>query len=208
MSTKAVLVPYPVDRAYDYAIPDGLDVSDGDYVIAPLGGRNVAGVVWGGGGHEKVAANKLKPLYSRYDLPPMPEAQRKFLDWAAHYTMSPMGSFLKLALSVPGALEPPKMVRAYRLRKWDGGQGLSPPAKRVMEIAADGLARKASEFAREAGCGAGVVKTLAEKGLLEEISQPDPAPCRRPDFDRDGAVLLPAQKKAAEALCLAFSKPQ
>ncbi len=200
MSTKAVLVPYPVDRAYDYKVPAGLDVADGDYVIAPLGGRNVAGVVWGGGGKEQVAANKLKPLYSRYDLPPMPEAQRKFLDWASHYTMSPAGSFLKLALSVPGALEPPKMVKVYRLKKWDGGQGLSPPAKRVMEIAADGLARKASEFAREAGCGAGVVKTLAEKGLLEEVSQADPAPCRRPDPERLGATLSPVQGRAAQHL--------
>ena len=55
MSTKAVLVPYPVDRAYDYHVPEGMDVGDGDYVIVPLGGRNVVGVVWGDGGTEKVS---------------------------------------------------------------------------------------------------------------------------------------------------------
>ena len=202
MSTKAVLVPYPVDRAYDYDVPAGMTVEDGDYVIAPLGGRNVPGVIWGGGGNI-AAGKKLKPLFSRYDMPPMPQAQRKFLDWAAHYTMSPPGAFLKLALSVPGALEPPKMVKAYRLKKWDGEHGLSPAAKRVMEIAADGLARRASEFAREAGCGSGVVKTLAEKGLLEEVLQSDPAPCRRPDFEKTGATLTPAQGKAAKNLVAA-----
>ncbi len=208
MSIKAVLVPYPVDRAYDYDVPDGLDVGDGDYVIAPLGGRNVPGVVWGGGGKEKVAANKLKPLFSRYDMPPMPEAQRKFLDWAAHYTMSPPGAFLKLALSVPGALEPPKQVKAYRLKKWDGDHGLSPAAKRVMEIASDGLARRASEFAREAGCGSGVIKTLVEKELLEEVMQSDPSPCRRPDFERTGATLSPAQDRAANHLVAAVAKKE
>jgi len=342
MSIKAVLVPYPVDRAYDYDVPDGLTVGDGDYAIVPLGGRNVPGVVWGGGGKEKVAANKLKPLYSRYDLPPMPQAHRKFLDWAAHYTMSPPGSFLKLALSVPAALEKPKDIKAYRLsqnqpspRNEGGGHGwgarrneswkeylrkarvlrknltdaeqklwrslrqlqtgvkfrrqfpvvpyivdficleknliveidgghhnenrkdrvrddalnaqgfrilrfwnnevleniegvlltiksalsdtphpnlpplqggkamwtsLSPAAKRIMEIASDGLARRASEFAREAGCGSGVVKTLVEKGLLEETHLADPPPCRRPDPDRAGASLSPAQRKAADHL--------
>ena len=52
MSTiiKSVLVPYPVDRTYDYRVPDGMAVSDGDYVLVPLGVRQVPGVVWGDGG--------------------------------------------------------------------------------------------------------------------------------------------------------------
>ncbi len=208
MSIKAVLVPYPVDKAYDYDVPDGLDLADGDYVIAPLGQRNVPGVIWGGGGSDKVAANKLKSVFSKYDLPSMPEAQRKFLEWAAHYTMSPQGAFLKLALSVPGALEKPKDIRAFRIV--DGMQqtkdGLSPPAKRVIDIAKDGLARKASELAREAGCGAGVIKTLAEKGYLKEVALAEPPPCRRPDAERHGATLSPAQDKAAKHLIAEVEK--
>ena len=44
----SVLVPYPVDKAYDYAVPEGEDLQPGDYVIVPLGGREVSAVVWGG----------------------------------------------------------------------------------------------------------------------------------------------------------------
>ena len=77
MSTKAVLVPYPVDRAYDYDVPAGMTVEDGDYVIAPLGGRNVPGVVWGGGGN--VAASKLKPLFSRFAAGERPCSPSHFL---------------------------------------------------------------------------------------------------------------------------------
>lgn len=211
MSIKAVLVPYPVDRAYDYGVPEGMDLEDGDYVIAPLGLRNVPGVVWGGPGADKVPSNKLKPVYTKYDLPPMPEAQRKFLDWAAHYTMTDLGAFLKLSLSVPSALEPPREIKAYRIAKnvkMEEGHSLSPSARRVMEIASDGLARIQAELAREAGCGTSVVKTLAEKGLLEQVSLQEPPPCRRPDPDRPGPSLSPAQDKAAKHLieCVAQDK--
>ncbi len=201
MSTKSVLVPYPIDRAYDYAVPDSLDIGAGDYVIAPLGQRNVPGVVWGEGSKDIIASPKLKAVYSRYDLPPMPEAHRKFLEWAAHYTMTDLGSFLKLSLSVPAALETPKEIKAFVI----GGvkeseQGLSPQAKRVLDVARDGLARKASELANEAACGAGVVNTLATKGYLKEITVPHTPPCRRPDVERQGTKLSVAQDKAAQHL--------
>lgn len=202
MTTKTVLVPYPVDRAYDYAVPDGMAVEDGDYVIVPLGPRNVAGVVWGAGGGEKVDAKKLKAIHSVYDLPPLDPAHRRFLDWAAHYTMGPLGLFLKLTMSVPSALEPPKDIKAYRIV--DGmhqtKEGLSPAAKRVVDVAKDGLARKQSELAREAGCGTSVIKTLVEKGFLKEVALAEPPPCRRPDIERHGASLSPAQEKAAKRM--------
>jgi len=201
MSIKSVLVPYPVEKAYDYSVPEGVELDEGDYVIAPLGARNVAGVVWGGGGSEKVSAGKLKSVYSKYDLPAMPEAHRKFLSWAAHYTMSPAGSFLKLCLSVPSALETPKEIKAFTMgHVKEDEAGLSPPAKRVLKIAADGLARKASELANEAGCGAGVIKTLAAKGYLKEITVPQTPPGRTPDCNLKGATLSGAQKKAADFL--------
>lgn len=175
-------------------------VENGDYVIVPLGQRNVPGVVWGDGGAEKVESKKLKSIQSSYDLPSLNDAHRRFLDWAAHYTMSPAGLFLKLTLSVPAALEKPKDIRAYRYASLENEHGLSPPARRVLEIAKDGLARKPSEFAKEAGCGAGVVKTLADKGYLVETALAEPPPCRRPDMERNGPPLSPAQDTAAKYL--------
>lgn len=202
MSIKKVLTPYPVDRAYDYGFPPSMGAEDGAYVIVPLGGRNVPGVVWGDGAGD-VAASKLKSVYSLYDMPPMPSAHRKFIEWAAHYTMSPLGSFLKLALSVPAALEAPKEIKAYRLKAWAGDQGLSPSARRVMEVAADGLSRRASELAGDAGCSTGVIKTLVDKGFLEETHLAEPPPCRKPDMDRAGAILSPVQKTIADTIVTA-----
>lgn len=46
-SCMNVLVPYPVDKAYSYIVPEGITVAPGDYVVVPLGNREVPGVVWG-----------------------------------------------------------------------------------------------------------------------------------------------------------------
>ena len=197
---KSVLVPYPVDKAYDYGVPEGLEICAGAYVCVPLGRREIPAVVWGeaeGG----VSSKKLKYVLSRYDLPPMPEAHRRFLDWMAGYTMAARGSVLKLSLSVPGALEPPKPVTGYVFsRAGKEGESLSPQARRVMEIVSDGLPRRAGELAEEAGCSSGVIKGLFEKGYLKQISLSAPAPCRLPDPERPGPLLSSVQQDSARDL--------
>ncbi len=45
----SVLIPLALFTAYDYAVPDGLDLAPGDFVAVPLGRRTVMGVVWGEG---------------------------------------------------------------------------------------------------------------------------------------------------------------
>lgn len=100
----SVLVPYPVDRAYTYAVPDGMDLRAGDYVTVPLGKNAVAGVVWDDA-LDDVPAKKIKSVLAHHDLPPMPEAHRRFIDWSAQYNMAPRGFVMKMALSVASALE-------------------------------------------------------------------------------------------------------
>lgn len=191
-----VLVPYPVDKAYDYAAVLDRPVQPGDYVRVPLGRREVAGVVWGEGAGD-IAREKIKPVLARCDLPPLPEDHRRFIDWAAHYIMAPKGAVLKLTLSVPDALEPEKPVRGYVAARDFAKEGVSPQAARVLDIAADGMPRRAAELAAEAACTPGVVKGLAQKGLLIEKEITPLPPCRRPDPVRKGAALSEAQDYAA-----------
>lgn len=200
----SVLVPFPVDKAYDYAVPDGV-YQPGDYVVVPLGKREVPGVVWGDAADD-IKASKIKPILSRFNLPPMPAAQRQFIDWASHYVMAPKGSVLKLTLSVQDALKADKPMKAYVATTQVSDKGLSPPARRVMAVAADGLPRRASELADEAACSAGVVKTLADKGFLTETEIFSAAPCRHPDPVRKGALLSEAQQKASQSLINAVQK--
>lgn len=196
----AVLTPYPIDKAYDYGLPEGGQAEEGSYVCAPLGKREVPAVVWGPGAGD-VKPERVKSLVSVYDLPPLPEVHRKFLDWMAHYTMAPLGSVLKLTLSVQGALEPPKPVKGYVINHPDlDPKSVSPKARAVLEVAKDGLPRRASELAEEAGCTAGVIKTLESKGLLKGLELQAPPPCRVPDPCRAGPMLSPDQSEAADVL--------
>ncbi|MFP4097497.1 MAG: primosomal protein N' [Alphaproteobacteria bacterium] len=201
-SSVAVLVPYPVDKPYDYLVPEGLRVAPGDYVCVPLGNREVIGVVWGAGCGE-VAASRLKEIISRFDVEPMPEVMRGFIDWVGAYTLSMKGAVLKMALSVPAALYPPKAARGFHCVKGVqvNDKALTPQRRKVLEVMADGVVRQACDIAKEAGCSAGVISAMADKGLLEEVSVFNLAPCLYPDPKGRLARLSDDQQKGADALC-------
>lgn len=195
-----VLVPFPVDKAYDYIIPSDMQVRAGDYVSVPLGGRNVVGVVWGEA-EGTVSRKKLKAIVWKFDTPPMPESQRKFIDWVAKYTLAPKGSVLKMSLSAPSALEDPKPITAYKIKNQNQTKGLSEKQQKVIQVLSDGLARRASEIAEQAGCTAGVVTTLTKKGVLESVEIFSSAPCRKPNTSQAGPTLASDQRQAADHIC-------
>lgn len=195
----AVLVPYPVDKAYDYLIPEGLSVEAGDYVLVPLGRREVVGVVWGEAAGD-VSSAKLKSVIMAYDLPSMGKVQRDFIAWLAKYCMSPLGFVLKMSLSAPGAFEAPALAKGYKKTDIKSSK-LTAQQGRVLEALQDGLPRRASEIAEIADVSAGVVKGLLSKGLVEPVDIYNPAPCRKPDPYRERAQLSESQQMAADRLC-------
>ena len=107
-----VLLPLPLGRGYTYGVPADLDLAPGDFVAVPLGPRTVTGVVWDRE-PEDVPAGKLKSVLERLPAPPLPDVSRRFVEWVAAYNMSSWGAVLKMAMSVPAALQPEKSVRAY-----------------------------------------------------------------------------------------------
>jgi len=197
-SCMAVLVPYPVDKAYDYAVSEGEDVAVGDYVLVPLGGREVTGVVWGVAAGD-VDPAKVKAMHARHSLTPMAQEMRDFVEWVAEYTLTPLGSVLKMALSVGDAFTPPKPQVGYRVSDVVNFK-TSEKQQAVLDVLADGVPRIAAEIAREAEVSAGVVKTLAGKGVLEQVEIFNPAPCKKPDPFRDGFDLSEEQDAVAERL--------
>ena len=196
-NVRSILVPYPVDKAYDYIVPDDLHVGPGNYVTVPLSGREVPAVVWGDSAGD-VNPAKLKSVVLQHRIKPMPKVMRDFIDWVADYTMSPRGFVLKMALPVPAALNPPKPAKGYRLAHKDAK--VTEKQQAVLEVLQDDQPRIAAEIAKDAGVSAGVVKTLAGKGILEEVDIFNPAPCRRPDPMRPGPELSEDQDVTAEHL--------
>lgn len=202
-----VLVPYPIDKSYSYKVPEDMHVVPGQYVTVPLGSREVVGVVWDEAndqGAPDVNPDKLKQIISVHDFTPLSHIHRKFIEWVAHYTMSPLGFVLKMTLSVPGALDPAKPMKGYRIsasaRQADKDKlykNLSPQRQAVLNAMTDGQSRRASEIAERAGCSAGVVKGMVSKNLLEPVDIYSQAPCRYPDPEFGGVDLSDMQAAAA-----------
>ncbi|MDF3025124.1 MAG: Helicase PriA essential for oriC/DnaA-independent replication [Alphaproteobacteria bacterium] len=199
-SRAQVLVPYPLSRAYDYLVPQNMPVAAGDYVRVPLGKRDTIGVVWTTDAADaKVDPAKLKSVLQKFTFDPMPQVHRQFIEWVARYTMSDVGSVLKMSLSAPEALQPPKSVPVFTLTE---NIPVKLPASRqkIIDLLKDGIPRRAVDIARAAGCSAAVVRSMAAVGQLQTLAGAPPAPCEMLDIAENRLSFSPDQKNAADAL--------
>ena len=197
-----VLLPLPLEGPLDYWDDGRFDapLRPGDIVLVPLGPRHVHGVVWDLPDEAgSFNAEKLKAVVEKIDLPPFPDDLRQLIDWVANYTLTPPGAVLKMALSVPEALDPLQPIRAYAA----GGpeaERMTEARARVLDVAKSGPPRTVSDLAREAAVGEGVVRGLVKSGTLVAVDLPAEVPLGRPDLDLPGPTLSPAQAEAATAI--------
>lgn len=194
-----VLVPLPLARAYDYALPSGMDVQAGDYVSVPIGKREMLGVVWSMDGDAALDPAKVKHVLKKHNMPPMPPAQRNFIEWVSRYTMSDMGSVLKMCISVPEALEPAREMQLFTLTNVLPHR-ISDQRKKVIYALKDGVPRSAVDLARAAGCNPAVVRAMATAGQLEVMRATEPAPCQNVNTHYASVGLSVTQAEAAEGL--------
>ncbi len=199
--TVRVLLPLPLADAYDYSVPDELTVAAGHFVIVPLGKRETVGVVWGEGSGE-VAREKLRDIAHVLPALPMADPLRRFVDWVSAYTLAPPGAVLRMAMSVPSALEAPKTEIVYRASAQpdDAALKLTAARRRVLEQLKDGPAMPAAELAHVAGVGTSVIKTMASIGLLEAVERTMRRSFAQPDGKQQGPALSPEQAVAAQGL--------
>lgn len=194
----SVLLPLPLPEAFDYAVPEGWTVEVGDQVAAPLGPRLLRGVVTAL--KEGRGVNRpLKPLSSQLPEAGLPKATIEFVEWAARYGCQPPGDALAMALRGAGH-DRPRPER--RLVLSDRRPARSTPARErvvaAFTTAETGL--RPGEAATQAGVSSGVVKALADEGVLEWVEYPPPEPFGAPDPALPGAALNPSQAAAAEGL--------
>ena len=194
-----VLVPYPLTRAYDYRIPDTLDLAAGDYVRVPLGKKETVGVIWALAGDEALDPGKIKYIQQKYSCPPMPDVHRQFIEWVARYTMADLGTVLKMSLSVPEALQAAKTIPAYTLPKKMPTK-LSSHRKKVLEFLADGVPRKAPDIAKQVGCSTTIIRAMADAGQLQAAPLSTPAPCQITDVRVNTLTFSESQQQVADAL--------
>ncbi len=199
----SVLLPLPVETAYDYIVPEGLTLVSGDVVEVPLGRRFEVGAVWGPGRGD-VAAAKLKEVVHRIEVPPLPDVLRTFIDWVAGYTVQPVGSVLRMALNparrwVPPV--PPTMIVASGKSLGACNVKSTPAREKVLSAIGSKSFDTAAALARESDVSGGVIRDLIQTGVLASVPQPGASPFAPLFPDHAPAKFEPAQQHAADALC-------
>ena len=196
----SVLVPVALDTAYSYRVPRDCAVVAGSVVEVPLGPRRVLGVVWDDRGPPlKVGDNRLREIVRTFDVPPIAEPLRRFVDRLARYYLMPRGMVLRMVLRAPEALEPEAPIRGVR-RAGPPPERLTDARRRVLATLEDDFAWSRTGLAASAGVSASVVDGLIAQGTLEEVwLEPGRAPAV-PDPAHGARLLGPDQAAAAEAL--------
>ncbi|MFD2234386.1 primosomal protein N' [Phaeospirillum tilakii] len=199
-SRIAVLLPLPLAGAYEYRV-GAEPVVAGAFVRVPLGRREAVGVVWGPG-PGAVDEARLRPILGPLPaVPPLPAELRALTDWVAAYTLAPPGAVLKMAMSVPAALQPPRLPPRLRaVAPPPAGLKASPARARVLAQLEQMPPASAADLARAAGVGPLVVRGLFAARALEPLPDPPEPDPPRPDPARPGPALSPAQAAAAAEL--------
>ncbi|HEX2761349.1 MAG TPA: primosomal protein N' [Rhizomicrobium sp.] len=199
-----VLLPLPLAGAYDYRLPPAADAARGAIVAAPLGNREVLGVVWGAA-EGTVGDNRLKTAEPLEGAPALPGKLCDFIDWVADYTLNPPGAILAMALRSRGAFEPEAKRVAY-VRGSVTPPRMSAARARALEVAGDGLARSVPGLAEDANVSSAVVRGLITAGALIPTELPEFAPFQAPDADHAAPRLSGDQSVAADTLRTAVAQ--
>jgi primosomal protein N' (replication factor Y) len=202
----AVLLPLPVEGAYDYRVPNGLALAAGDVVEVPLGRRFETGVVWGPGTAE-VGPGKLKDVVYRLDLPPLPAVSRSFIDWVADYTLQPKGVVLRMTMRASRGLKRRQpTVTLSKAPIFPDGLRLTDARRRVLNALDQQTSAGAATLAKRAGVSTSVVKGLVEAKAVQQTFDPPSPLFARPNPDKAGLVLEADQKAAASVLTRAVGR--
>src|SRR3954470_1852989 len=190
----------------DYRVDPQHDVQPGSIVLAPLGPRQLAGVVWEPErmpSDAEVGDNRLRPLLGVYDLPPLKPSLRRLIEWTANYYLAPPAAVLRMALASASALDGARTIIEYR-PTGHVPERLTPQRAQALERIENrqGLVR---ELATIADVSDAVVRGLVKAGAIEaiEVRVDDPFPV--PDPDHHPPDLSPDQQAAATRLATAVA---
>jgi primosomal protein N' (replication factor Y) len=187
----------------DYRVPDGMRVEPGSVVVAPLGPRQVVGVVWDAERlpAEPVPEAKLRPLIGELPVPPLKAELRRLIEWAADYYCASLASVARMVLSSGGALRGPSTITEYRL---SGGmpERMTPQRQAAIE-ALEGEQATIRELAGIAGVSEGVLRGLVNQGVLEPVTVDCDRPYPHADANHAQPHLSADQAEVAARLAAA-----
>ena len=186
--------------ALDYRVPEGMEVEPGSVVVAPLGPRQIVGIVWE---PERLPANevpeaKLRPLLAVLPVPPLKAELRRLIEWTADYYCASLASVARMVLASGGALRGPATLTEYRLT--GGLPERMTPQRQVAIEALEGEQATIRELAGIAGVSEGVLRGLVNQGVLEPVEVDCDRPYPRATADFAKPKLTSDQQEVADRL--------
>ena len=183
----------------DYRVPAGMAVEHGSVVIAPLGPRQVLGIVWEA---ERLPAaevpeSKLRPLLEVLPVPPVPAPLRRLIEWTADYYCASLSSVARMTLSSGAALKGGGTITEYRLTGHEPPR--MTPQRQAAVDALHGEQATIRELAEIASVSDGVLRGMVSAGMLEPVSVDIDRPYPRARADFAAPELSAAQQAAADA---------
>ena len=187
-----VALPVPLDKQFDYKIPNHLFPIIGGRVSVPFGRQTLTGIVTALVNESEFELDKLKPIKALLDNQPVwPESVYSLLMWCSQFYQYPLGETFANAL--PSALRKGKAADFATLVEWQltpsgkdqlmQGFGRAVKQAKVMHMLEHGPVPH-QEFIDEE-VGSAVLKTLEEKGWIESVEK---KPKRQPwpvDLEND-----------------------
>ena len=178
MKLIRVALPVPLNRYFDYLLPDFFSATRGARVSVSLGSQTKVGIVIDFPETSDIPVEKLKPIKAVLDLEPIfDEEIFKLLNWASSYYHAPIGEVLTSALPV-------------KLRQGDSTERTQPDYFIVSELGHSALelgelkrakkqqdllnelAQLANLFEKPTACSPSAWKGLIEKGFIEKVDMP------------------------------------
>lgn len=166
----------------------------------PVRGSACLGVVWAINTNPKTDF-QIRDIYERLDGYALDATQRKFITWVAQYTMSPLGMVLKMALSVPKALEAVKPDIGYILAEVDVTKRLSDPRKKVINTLQDiDMPLAVGDIALRANVGRHIVQGMVKSNMLTGQAMAEQVK----NLSYKSVPLSAEQQASADTLCDAY----
>ncbi|MEJ7776727.1 MAG: primosomal protein N' [Sphingomicrobium sp.] len=184
----------------DYRVPDGMAVEPGSVVVAPLGPRQLVGVVWDPErlATDEIGDNRLRPLNAVLDVPPVPAPLRRLCEWTADYYLSPLASVLRMVLPSSAALDGPRQLTEYA-PTGRAPERMTPQREKAL-AAIYGRQGTVRELAAAAQVSDAVMRGLVHAGALERVLVDADRPLAIPAADHAPPELTDEQRGAAASL--------
>lgn len=197
-----VLLPLPFDHGFDYRIPEGETLQVGQFVTVNFRNRLIHGVVWNL--DPPPATYRIKDIVHLLDQPSLQPTMVNFIQWIAGYTLSPVGSVLKMVISNSHFLEPAPKIKKYQLALEMPDFSPTPHRKRVVDILREVGPLTLKNLTEAAAVTPAVVKKMQDLGALMVVEEAPVFNSLFPTKLPKGPALEPFQERALETLLKSF----